>query len=316
MSQAKSPQVNASGNTRANNETKTYFHVGYARAASTFLQKAVFPALTGLQYIPRNRFRVRESEKKRFKSNKILMSREAGQRIFGRCDDVYRIFNSRVIISLRRHDSLIASNYRLHVKRGHSTRFDKYLDLEHDQGIWKLEELEFMRLIRHVEEATGEKPIVLIFEDYIRDPDYYLASLCASLGCGLDEQKLSHKPVHKSYNDKQLRLRRQFADKFKGNERDQKTPEVSSSSDNKVWAWLKRRSLLWVSAIFMRIVKFAPDSWLSDEPLIDRDRLIQIREKFQADWQACEQYVAQQNQALGIRPTTTSASSSSESPKT
>ena len=67
-------------------ERQTYFHIGYARAASTFLQKAVFPALTGIQYIPRNRFRVRESEKQRFKDNKILMSREAGRRIYQRCD--------------------------------------------------------------------------------------------------------------------------------------------------------------------------------------------------------------------------------------
>ena len=283
-------------------QVQTFFHVGYARAASTFLQKAVFPALTGIQYIPRNRFRVRESEKKRFRDDKILMSREAGQRIFGRCDDVYRIFKSRIIISLRRHDSLIASNYRLHVKRGHSTRFDKYLDLEHDQGIWKLEELEFMKIIRHVEATTGEKPIVLIFEDYIRDPDYYLASLCAALDCGLDQEKLSHEPVHKSYNDKQLRLRRQFADKFGNSARDEKTPEVNTADSNRVMAWLKRRSLLWASAIFMRIVKFAPDSWLSDEPLIEKERLIQIRERFAEDWSACKEYVVQQNEALGVHP--------------
>lgn len=286
---------------------QTFFHVGYARAASTFLQKAVFPALTGLQYIPRNRFRVRESEKKRFRDNKILMSREAGQRIFSRCDDVYRIFDSRIIISLRRHDSLIASNYRLHVKRGHSTRFEKYVDLEHDQGIWKLKELEYMRLIRHVEETTGEKPIVLIFEDYIKDPDYYLASLCAALGCGLDEQKLSHEPVHKSYNDKQLRLRRQFADTFSGNELDQKTPEVNAADENRVIAWLKRRLYLWASAIFMRIVKFAPDSWLSEEPLIEKDQLVRIRETFESDWQACEEYVLQQNKALGVKRTNISS---------
>ncbi len=279
---------------------QTYFHVGYARAASTFLQKAVFPALTGLQYIPRNRFRVRESEKKRFKADKILMSREAGQRIFGRSDDVYRIFNSRVIISLRRQDALIASNYRLHVKRGHSTRFENYLDLENDQGIWKKSELEFMRIIRHIEESTGEKPFVFIFEDYKSDPDYYLASLCAALGCGINQDKLSHEAVHKSYNDKQLRLRRQFADRFANNDREQKTPEVNTRSENKAVAWLKRRSLLWASALFMRIVKLAPDSWVSNEPLIEQARLDAVEEHYKDDWQACIDFVEQQNKALGV----------------
>jgi len=281
-------------------ERNTFFHVGYARAASTFLQKSVFPALTGLQYIPRNRFRVRESEKRRFKADKILMSREAGQRIFTRCDDVYRIFGSRIIISLRRHDSLIASNYRLHVKRGHSTRFEQYLDLENDNGIWKMHELEFMRIIRYVEETTGRKPIVLIFEDYIRDPDFYIAALCAALDCGVDQQALRHKPVHKSYSDKQLRLRRQFADKFSNNELNQKAPEINTVSRNRVVAFLKRRTLLWASALFMRVVQYAPDSWLSDEELIDQARLDQIREHYRADWQACVDYVNQQNAALGV----------------
>ena len=50
----------------------------------------------------------------------------------------------------------------------------------------------------------------------------------------------------------------------------------------------------------MPIVKYAPDSWLSDEPLIDEKRLQQIKEHYQQDWQACINYVQQQNQALGF----------------
>ncbi|NNC98984.1 MAG: hypothetical protein HKN85_02260, partial [Gammaproteobacteria bacterium] len=177
-------------------EQKTYFHIGYSRAASTFLQKSIFPALNGIQYIPRNRFRIQEKEKKRFKADKILMSRETGLRIFSRCEEVHRLFGSRMLVSIRRQDSLIASNYRLHVKRGFNTRFEKYLDLETDQGIWKLQDMQFMRFIRHAETVTGEKPIVLIFEDYIKDPDYYLASLCAALDCGIDKAAIDNQPVH------------------------------------------------------------------------------------------------------------------------
>ncbi|MDH3691507.1 MAG: hypothetical protein OEU36_18860 [Gammaproteobacteria bacterium] len=283
-------------------EQQTFFHVGYARAASTFLQKSVFPALTGIQYVPRNRFRVREKEKKRFKMDKILMSRESGQRIFSRCDDVYRVFGSRIIISLRRQDSLIASYYRLHVKRGHTTRFKRFLDLENNQGHWKTEELEFMRIIRHVENTTGQKPIVLIFEDYIQDSELYMASLCAALDCGFDREALKHKPVHKSYTDKQLRLRRQFADFFTGKDLDENKLEGKTPKYGHVVNYLKRRILLWSSAIFMLGVKFAPESWLSDEPLIDDTYLGQIREYYQADWQACVEYVAEQNQALGVKP--------------
>jgi len=279
-------------------EPITFFHVGYARAASTFLQKSVFPALRGIQYIPRNRFRVRESEKKRFNADKILMSREAGLRIYSRCDEAFKVFGSRIVISLRRHDSLIASNYRLHVKRGHSTRFKQYLDLENDQGVWKQQQLEFMRLIRHVEKTTGQKPIVLIFEDYIENPTAYIDAFCRALQCSIDQQALSSEPVHKSYSDKQLRLRRQFADRFANNSFNQKSPESSGAKHNRLIVFLKRRSLLWVSAWFMFLVKFAPDSWISDEPLIEHIELNRVRDFYRDDWQACVDYVAQQNKSI------------------
>ena len=281
-------------------ERQTFFHVGYARAASTFLQKSIFPALTELQYIPRNRFRVREKEKQRFRESKILMSREAGKHIFERCDRVHDTFGSRIIISLRRQDTLAASNYRLHAKKGHTVRFEQFLDLENDNGFWKLEEFEYMRLIRYVEESTGRKPIVLIFEDYIESPEAYLKTLCAALDCGIDKNAISSKAVHKSYSDKQLRLRRQFADYFELKSRDSnrfknKTPQGDSAIN-----FIRYRALLWSSAIFMRLANLAPDSWLSDEPLIDDARLTQIKEHYANDWQACRDYVTEQNRQLGI----------------
>ena len=276
---------------------QTFFHVGYARAASTFLQKSIFPALTDLQYIPRNRFRVREKEKRRFKADKILMSREAGKHIFERCDRVRDIFGSRIIISLRRQDTLVASNYRLHAKKGHTVRFEQFLDLENDDGFWKLEQFEYMRLIHYVEQSTGTKPIVLIFEDYIKNPDAYLETLCAALECGIDKNAISSKVVHKSYSDKQLRLRRQFADFFevKSNKLKNKTPQGDS-----IVNFIRYRALLWSSAIFMRLANFAPDSWLSAEPLINEARLDQIKDHYATDWQACKDYVAEQSKELGI----------------
>jgi len=281
-------------------ERQTYFHIGYARAASTFLQKAVFPALTGIQYIPRNRFRVRESEKKRFTDEKILMSREAGRRIYERCDDVWRVFNSRIVISLRRHEALVASNYRLHIKRGHSTPFAQYLDLENDQGVWKKQQFEYMRLIEHAEKVTGQKPIVLIFEDYIADPDYYIATLCAALDCSINQLALSHKPVHKSYSDKQLKLRRQCAAFFGGRDFDQNLPHNTSEKHGRILQYVRRRLMLWSSALFMLGARFVPDAWVSSEDLVDKARLEEIKDYYQKDWQACVDFVAQQAAELGV----------------
>jgi len=281
-------------------EHKTFFHVGYARAASTFLQKTIFPALSGIQYIPRNNFRVRESEKKRFRADKVLMSREAGEYIFDRVDRVQEVFGSRVIISLRRHDSLAASTYRLYAKNGHTFRFDQFLDLQNNDGVRKIEDFTYLRLFEHVEKVSGYKPLVLIFEDYISDPDFYIETLCTALGCDIDRAKLNQRPVHKSYSDKQLRLRRQFSDRFLSPEEDKKRLDGTSVDDYNWLKSIKERVLIRVSGAFMRLARWAPDSWLNDEPLLIDSHSQAIRNYFELDWKGCYDYVARQSVELGV----------------
>lgn len=287
----------------SSNSPQTFFHVGYARAASTFLQKTVFPALTGIQYIPRNNFRVRESEKKRFKAEKILMSREAGEYIYDRCDRVLETFNSKIIISVRRHDVLAASTYRLYAKNGHTFRHDKFLDVVNDEGVRKLGDFTYMKLIEHVEKTTGDKPLLLIFEDYINDPQFYMDSLCAFLECGYDEAKLSHRAVHKSYSDKQLRLRRQFAEKYLSPEKNKANLDSTSIEDFNKWTNFVGKVKVRISGIFMRLAQFAPDAWLDDEPLLIESHSRAIRDYFADDWQACCDYVDQQSAELGVKRT-------------
>ncbi len=282
---------------------QTYFHVGYARAASTFLQKTIFPALTGIQYIPRNNFRVRESEKKRFSADKVLMSREAGEYIFDRCDKVHDIFQSKIILSLRRHDDLAASTYRLYVKNGHTFRFPEFLDLERNQGVRKLEDFTYMRLIDYVESLTGDKPLVLIFDDYKSDPEFYLQSLCAYLECDIDRSKISQRAVHKSYTDKQLRLRRQLAQTYLSPETDKARLDGTGIDDYNTLKSIKERVLIRVSGLFMKLARFAPDSLLNNEPLLNEDDLLRVQKHFAEDWIACHHYVDAQSERLGVSRT-------------
>ncbi|MEO0369021.1 MAG: hypothetical protein AAF197_09590 [Pseudomonadota bacterium] len=279
---------------------QTFFHVGYARAASTFLQKIVFPALRGIQYVPRNRFRVREKEKKRFREDKILMSREAGQYIYERTDDVKRIFGSKILISLRRHDALAASTYRLQAKNGHTLRFKQFLDVENDQGVWKIADFEYMALINYIIEKYDEKPLVLLFEDYLAHPDYYIDTLCKWLDCDIERSALSKKAVHGSYSDKQLRLRRQFSERFLDASHDHERYSSETLASHTPWRAFKHRCVLWFTGIFMRLARFAPDSWLNDEPLIEERDLQEVREFYTEDWQKCLDYVAEQSERIGV----------------
>lgn len=284
-------------------DSDTFFHVGYARAASTFLQKTVFPALDGIQYIPRNNFRVRESEKQRFRARKVLMSREAGEYIFDRCDRVWDVFRSKIIISVRRHDVLAESTYRLYAKNGHTFRYVDFLDPKDDQGVRKIRDWTYMNVVDHAERLTGTKPLLLIFEDYINDPEFYINSLCAYLDCDIDRSRLSHTPVHKSYSDKQLRLRRQFSQTYLSPQQSKQRLLNTELADYTKWKNFKEKVLVRVSGLFMRLARFAPESWLDEEPLLDSDHSEKIRVFFQPDWHRCFDYVEAQSTRLGVKRT-------------
>jgi hypothetical protein len=141
----------------------------------------------------------------------------------------------------------------------------------------------------------------LIFEDFINDQAFYIDSLCAYLQCDIDRSKLSKKAVHKSYTDKQLRLRRQFSDKFISPERNQaQLKNVTLDSYSKLGG-LKDKVLIRLSGLFMRLARFAPDSWLNDEPLLIESHSKAIRDYFAEDWAACYAYVDEQSQELGVK---------------
>ena len=229
------------------------------------------------------------------------MSREAGEYIYDRCDKVKEIFDSKIIISVRRHDVLAASTYRLYAKNGHTFRHDKFLDVINNEGVRKVEDFTYIRLLKYVEEQTGNRPLLLIFEDYISDPEFYTDSLCAFLECSIDMAKLSHSAVHKSYTDKQLRLRRQFSDKYLSPEKNKAALDSINLEDYTPWKNLKEKVLVRVSGIFMRLARFAPESWLDDEPLLIESHSQAIRDYFADDWAACFDYVETQSVELGVK---------------
>ena len=277
-----------------------YFHVGYARAESTFLQKMVFPALDGLQYIQHRNFRALASAKDRFKGEKVLISHEADGNIFDRCDKAWETFGSQIVISVRRHDILAESAYRIDVKNGHTYRFPDFLDIKDDQGVRKIKDWTYLNILEYAEKLTGKKPLLLIFEDYINDPGFYLDTLCAYLGCDIDRAKLGHMPPHNIYSDKQLRLRRQFSQRYLSPKASKKRLINNSLESLTKWEKLKRKFIVSTSKVFMLVARLLPASLLDDEPLIDEQHSQPLRDFFAPDWAACFEFVEQQSMRLNV----------------
>ena len=62
-------------------EYQIYYHVGLGKAASTYLQNRIFPALDGIRYIHRDRYRRYRSIIDKSHDDRYLVSREAAFRL-------------------------------------------------------------------------------------------------------------------------------------------------------------------------------------------------------------------------------------------
>ena len=54
-----------------------------------------------------------------------------------------------------------------------------------------------------------------------------------------------------------------------------------------------------------RVSRGHPLTWLNDEPLIAAGELEKVRDYYAADWQACQDYVAEQSERLGVKRSAT-----------
>jgi len=193
----------------AHNNTQNkeiFFHVGTAKTGSTFLQYRVFPKFKGLYYIQRTRFRRVDKIIANCKDDKILVSAEFDQQFE---DEVSKFGskypNTTAIVVFRRHDSYIASQYRRFVKNGFTGSFKEFFDLENDQGYFRQLDLDYMRMIRLLEEHFNKPPMVLFYDDMFKDSRTFIEQLTNALNVELNYDQLNLSKKHTSYNEKQLK---------------------------------------------------------------------------------------------------------------
>ena len=80
-------------------EPLVFFHAGLGKVASTYLQKRVFPALDGIRYIPRNRFRRHAREIAEARYPRYLLSRECGKYLDRRLEEIHGYYpNARILL--------------------------------------------------------------------------------------------------------------------------------------------------------------------------------------------------------------------------
>ena len=273
------------------NRKEIFFHVGLARAASTYLQRKVFPQFKGVHYVPPNQYRRYQQIIADTNATKYLVSREFDQRLACQARQfAHRFPEAHIILVLRRSDSWIASRYRQFVKNGNALSFQEFFDIEHDTGLWKRRDASMWTKIEIIETYFYHKPLVLFQEDLATAPYDVFDTMARFMGCEYDKARVSLTPFHTSYSDKQLHVMLRVS---------QYCFALDPTYDAYArWVqWLQRRARLLACYLILYPAGLVPAAWVSCTPLIAPQTLAQIQDFFAEDWQRCQEYALKHNRA-------------------
>ncbi len=263
-----------------------YFHVGLGKVASTYLQYSFFPKLKGIHYIQRTRYKHAPHIIERTNYDRYLVSREFDQQL----EEEVKWFSSfypeaRPIILFRRHDGWIASQYRRYVKNGGYLPFNEFFDVENDEGLWKIRHATFYTNLEILERHFEHRPLVLFHEELKEDSWAFFDKIANYCGATYDREDISLSAVHRSYNEKQLRIMRSVARTLFG----EKPPEFSGQP---ILHWLQRRGRLLACYAILYPALLLPEALAPEEELTPKAELKKIRAYFQEDWEKCKAYAA------------------------
>ena len=268
-------------------DIEIFFHIGLGKTATTYLQYEFFPKLQGIYYIQRTLYRKYQEVIAKTGQSRYFVSREFDQQLETEVDKIAAAYpNAKIIIVLRRQDGWIASQYRRYVKNGGGLPFNKYFDVEHDTGLWKRSDVDFMAKIKYVEEKFGQPPLVLFHEDLRKNAYAFFDKLANFLGATYDRDAISLDAVHSSYSEKQLKVIKKFSFLFS---------QDREYSNVRFLRWLQRRSQLLASYLILYPAKIIPESWVSDEPLIPQAELDKVRDYYAEAWAQCKAYARAHN---------------------
>ena len=262
------------------NDKEIYFHVGLGKTGTTFLQYRVFPKLRSVYYIQRTRYKQAKKILRHASHEKILLSREFDQQMEREVSSFAADYpETTPIIVLRRQDSYIASQYRRYVKNGYRGTFAEFFDLENDQGRFKKAHLRYSDTLSMLKKYFSKQPIVLIYDQLREKPRAFVRKLAEELSVVIDLEQVDFSKKHASYDEKQLKAM-QYAGRFINLRKRQVT-------NNKVLHFFWRLGLGAVRYSVLYVGQVLPTRWYSDDPLIDPEELVKVREAYAQDWEKC-----------------------------
>ncbi len=272
-----------------NSPREFYAHIGLDRAASTFLQRKIFPKFKRIHFIKKHRYYKKEAIVSHSNSKKFLFTNEHQYGKEKRIARLHREFpDVKIIIVLRRHDRWIASKYKYYIRKNGYKNFDGYFDLNNNNGILKKEKLRYMQCVRTVEKYFSARPFLIFHEELVNKPMEVVSLIADYLNVSFKKEDMNFRKTNTSFEYKQLLVIRCFNRTFK-----RKPLKKSCIFVKKIRKELRIRAL--IIHIIASIALLIPDTFFKNKPpLISPERLEEIRECFSDDWNQCLEYASQE----------------------
>jgi hypothetical protein len=189
---------------------------------------------------------------------------------------------AHIIIILRRNDTWVASQYRRYMKNGGQKSFEKFVDLENNQGIWNLHDIYFYPKLLMIRNFFTNEPLVLFHDELKKDPYRFMDKIAAYLGADYQKSRINIRPSHTSYSDKQLKILHKIGKIFFAKEWE--------GSKNRVIHYIRFRSRWLLCHLILYLAALLPERFAGSDPLIPLDQLEEVHKHFADDWQRCHEF--------------------------
>jgi hypothetical protein len=256
-----------------------YFHLGYPKVASTFLQKEIFPNLKGIKFHKKHRFNSYKQLDPDNLRETHMFSSEKDYNIEEAADDILTRFpQAKIILILRRHDQWILSRYKYYIRKHGGKEFHEFFDLEEDKGLWKREDLFYRKKIDYLKTHTQNPPLIMTLDLLQKDPDRFFKKIEEYTGSKIGEKANKGNVVNRAFSQKQLLVLKKF-NKFYPYHKI-KTPYRFINRSH----YRYRQYLLHMVAFFSHLIPWA---LIKKRQLVDSSQLDEIRKYYAEDWEYC-----------------------------
>lgn len=252
--------------------SQIYFHVGLERTGSTFLQRKIFPFFEGVHYINKSGFDNAPAIIKNSSSSRFLVSREFNRDFY----DQIQKFRSEVegeiypIVFLRRHDSWLLSQYKRHIKNGSIRKIEEFFSCGEKPCFLNKDALNFEEKLLTLKDTFENPPLIIFYQDLVNEKEETIYRIASYVGAKVNLDSICTKPIHTSYSSHQLRVYHSFCNSF---------------------PFLRRKK--GIRYVILYIAKVLPKSWYQHVNLYPEPYLLEIKETYTKDWEACLEFARQ-----------------------